>query len=117
MSERNMYGCLPCPKCDSKFRVPYRKDGVLRIECDDCGLKQPGEWADDPVFGENGVVNATEEQMTAEDNASKQIENLPASMLKDERVSIPLENLRLMLELAFARGEREATRRWHLEEQ
>lgn len=36
--ETNMYGCLPCPKCNSKFRVPYLKSGM--IECDDCGYKE-----------------------------------------------------------------------------
>jgi hypothetical protein len=36
----NIYGCLPCPKCGSEFRVPY--DRVERVEIDcDCGFVQP----------------------------------------------------------------------------
>lgn len=48
---RNMYGCSPC-RCGSQTRVAYRFVGpvrepvgrtlsskVLRIECDDCGVK------------------------------------------------------------------------------
>lgn len=29
----NMYGCLPCPKCGSRYRWPDQQN-VLR--CDDC---------------------------------------------------------------------------------
>jgi hypothetical protein len=34
----NMYGCLPCPKCKSRYRVPMGgRDGKpLIIQCDDC---------------------------------------------------------------------------------
>jgi len=39
----NIYGCQPCPKCDSKYRASYRESGM--IECDDCGLKQPYTFA------------------------------------------------------------------------
>ena len=39
----NIYGCQPCPKCDSKCRASYRESGM--IECDDCGLKQPYTFA------------------------------------------------------------------------
>lgn len=35
LTERNMYGCLPCPKCGSKFRWPTQD---RTIQCDDCGL-------------------------------------------------------------------------------
>jgi hypothetical protein len=35
LPERNMYGCLPCPKCGSKFRWPTQD---RTIQCDDCGL-------------------------------------------------------------------------------
>ena len=43
----NMYGCEPCPKCGSKYRAPFKPDGVLMIECDDCGFKEPGEIGDE----------------------------------------------------------------------
>lgn len=35
----NMYGCVPCPKCGSKFRAPFggQNKEPLRIKCDDCG--------------------------------------------------------------------------------
>ena len=36
MSERNMYGCTPCPKCTSRYRYPTQ-DCV--IHCDDCGYR------------------------------------------------------------------------------
>ncbi len=35
----NMYGCLPCPNCGSRFRFPYHsgKPGDTNvIRCDDC---------------------------------------------------------------------------------
>ncbi len=50
----NMYGCTPCPRCDSRYRAPYMRDpktlrmanGVpgakMTVECDECGYKQ---WA------------------------------------------------------------------------
>jgi len=31
---RNMYGCFPCPKCESVYRYGTQ-DGL--IVCDDCG--------------------------------------------------------------------------------
>lgn len=35
---RNMYGCTPCPKCGSVYRVPYNRHPHGRvIDCDDCG--------------------------------------------------------------------------------
>lgn len=37
--EANMYGCLPCPNCHSKYRVPYNVI-KLTVECDDCSLVQ-----------------------------------------------------------------------------
>jgi ssDNA-binding Zn-finger/Zn-ribbon topoisomerase 1 len=56
--DANMYGCLPCPKCHSVYRAPYRrKDGLLvgthvegwqlTVECDDCGYKQLGTRRED----------------------------------------------------------------------
>lgn len=36
---RNMYGCLPCPKCKSVYRASYGRAAGLTIECDDCGHK------------------------------------------------------------------------------
>jgi ribosomal protein L37AE/L43A len=32
----NMYGCLPCPKCSSKYRWSRDYDGL--IICHDCGF-------------------------------------------------------------------------------
>lgn len=46
MTDRNMYGCLPCPRCKSKYRVPYKSSPVAKllgcplIECDECGLAE-----------------------------------------------------------------------------
>jgi len=34
----NMYGCLPCPKCSSKYRWSRDYDGL--IICHDCGFSQ-----------------------------------------------------------------------------
>lgn len=42
----NMYGCQPCPKCSSKYRVPYKRNGNLVIECD-CGFNEGATWEDD----------------------------------------------------------------------
>lgn len=33
----NMYGCLPCPKCQGEYRWPDQS-GV--IHCDDCGFEE-----------------------------------------------------------------------------
>lgn len=60
--KKNMYGCLPCPKCGSTFRASYRRPvfkdphpkdaapgGSLRtIECDDCGFKESAPF--DPEY-------------------------------------------------------------------
>ena len=35
----NMFGCLPCPKCGSEYRILSSERSV--IECDDCGLDEP----------------------------------------------------------------------------
>lgn len=44
----NMYGCQDCPKCGSRYRVPYQNsDGSLRIDCDDCGWTEPATRAPD----------------------------------------------------------------------
>lgn len=45
-----MYGCLPCPKCDSKYVAPYKRNETTRIECGDCGYK-----ADAVRVNEDGV--------------------------------------------------------------
>jgi len=37
---KNMYGCSACPKCESKFRVAYKRPAGLTIECDECGYKE-----------------------------------------------------------------------------
>lgn len=46
MSDRNMYECTPCPKCESRHRYGDRRreardpaDEVIR--CDDCGHVEP----------------------------------------------------------------------------
>jgi hypothetical protein len=46
--ERNMYGCLPCPKCGSVYRYPFNENGKNAIVCDDCGRRGPwdGEYSD-----------------------------------------------------------------------
>ena len=50
----NMYGCQPCPKCEGKYRFPLRIDGVVKIQCDDCGytaqcVRSDGQgWLGDP---------------------------------------------------------------------
>lgn len=37
----NMYGCEPCPRCDSEYRATYRTDGGRKvIVCDDCGFNE-----------------------------------------------------------------------------
>lgn len=38
----NMYGCEPCPRCNSKYRAAFEMENSmrLRIECDDCGYKE-----------------------------------------------------------------------------
>lgn len=41
--DANMFGCLPCPKCGSKYRAPFASKAdpkVVNVECDDCGLKE-----------------------------------------------------------------------------
>ncbi len=36
----NMYGCEPCPKCKSKYRVVMEAT-KNQIDCDDCGFIEP----------------------------------------------------------------------------
>ena len=36
----NIYGCEPCPQCESKFRVVYN-DEPDNIHCEDCGWDEP----------------------------------------------------------------------------
>ncbi len=44
----NMYGCLPCPKCGSTYRATFTgASGQLTVECDDCGLVEDGEDAEE----------------------------------------------------------------------
>ena len=38
--KRNMYGCAPCPKCNSVYRFARNTDCV--IVCDDCGHEEQG---------------------------------------------------------------------------
>jgi hypothetical protein len=55
--ERNMYGCLPCPKCGSVYRYPFNENGKNAIVCDDCGRRGP--W--DGEYSDNGyAVDETE---------------------------------------------------------
>lgn len=41
--KRNLYGCLPCPKCGSVYRCPYDRAEGLVVECDECGLVEPAD--------------------------------------------------------------------------
>lgn len=43
--QRNMYGCLPCPKCRSEYRAASKRTGT--VDCDDCGFKEPATFAED----------------------------------------------------------------------
>lgn len=52
VSGRNLYGCLPCPRCDAEFRWPTQvvhPEHPQSIICDDCGLVE-GPW----VIGADG---------------------------------------------------------------
>jgi len=62
-SERNIYGCLPCPKCGSAYRYTLveRKSGAGVIVCDDCGRR--AHW--DKTWGRNGAVDETETKTRA----------------------------------------------------
>jgi hypothetical protein len=40
--QANMYGCLPCPRCGSRFRWP---DQNHILQCDDCGYQTRWEHA------------------------------------------------------------------------
>jgi len=37
---RNMYGCLPCPRCGAGYRAAFKRKGVWKILCDECGHEQ-----------------------------------------------------------------------------
>jgi hypothetical protein len=37
----NMYGCEPCPKCNSRFRCMFNDKPDI-IQCDDCGYNEKG---------------------------------------------------------------------------
>lgn len=42
----NMYGCLPCPQCQSEYRWPTsdrHPTDPMTILCDDCGFKEKHE--------------------------------------------------------------------------
>jgi hypothetical protein len=41
MTDRNMYGCLPCPACGSVYRYPFREGGTGVVCCDACGRRGP----------------------------------------------------------------------------
>lgn len=44
MPETNMFGLVPCPKCQSKYRWPTQAchpTDPNMILCDDCGYKEP----------------------------------------------------------------------------
>ena len=52
--ERNAYGCLPCPRCDGRYRETFIAGKKRWQECDDCGHKEPfDEYLDEqwPVVG------------------------------------------------------------------
>ncbi len=42
----NMYDCVPCPKCGSKFCAPYKRTDGHYVECDDCGHKYPAKFSE-----------------------------------------------------------------------
>jgi hypothetical protein len=56
-SAANMYGCLPCPRCGSVYRAPFRDrrwdkhsklevpSGIV-ISCGDCGHEEEGRSAE-----------------------------------------------------------------------
>lgn len=55
----NMYGCLPCPRCGSRYRWPTvasHAEHPSSIVCDDCGLvqkyavREDGNFADMPTY-------------------------------------------------------------------
>lgn len=46
----NMYGCLPCPNCNSKYRTPTQPVHPTKpnmILCSDCGFEEKYEPEDD----------------------------------------------------------------------
>lgn len=50
-STANMYGCLPCPQCASKYRWPTQSVHPTKpnmILCDDCGFEEPIKSLDIP---------------------------------------------------------------------
>jgi len=54
--KNNLYGCPPCPKCNSKYRWPSQetfKEAPASMICDDCGHNEP--WIDIEVI--NQVAN------------------------------------------------------------
>ena len=48
-----MYGCSPCPKCQSKYRVPYKLLDAMTVDCNDCGYRQAGQLKDDVAPANN----------------------------------------------------------------
>lgn len=38
---RNMYGCLPCPRCGAGYRYATQDSYIV---CDECGKLQRAEW-------------------------------------------------------------------------
>lgn len=42
----NMYGCLPCPQCKSRYRYQLARKPE-EVVCDDCGFVEPAIKADD----------------------------------------------------------------------
>jgi hypothetical protein len=46
--DENMYGCLPCPKCRSKYRASFRNGRSKgKVACDDCGFEEKATWVGD----------------------------------------------------------------------
>lgn len=43
----NLYGCQPCPKCRSEYRAPYKRKGVMVIECGECGHAEDAAIGDE----------------------------------------------------------------------
>lgn len=67
MSGRNMYGCLPCPKCGSVYRFPTQ-DG--RIVCDECGRTRNAIRTEGEFLGDNDAFDEAPEQQEGGDAAA-----------------------------------------------
>lgn len=61
---RNIYGCLPCPDCESRYRWPTRDvhpEQPSMIVCDDCGRAVEYEKVEDCDNHNFSVYNEIEQ--------------------------------------------------------